>query len=115
MNGLQSLTQWEVDWNQPHTINHLMTINSRDILTTLRRANSVCSMPFKYVTLVHRIVGCSPANLQNIGALAGYPFAPYMADGIGRKPTIFFGALIMVIATAVRTASQSFGMFIGAR
>ncbi|KAJ7866427.1 hypothetical protein B0H14DRAFT_3593938 [Mycena olivaceomarginata] len=36
--------------------------------------------------------------IQNIGALAGYPFAPYMADGIGRKPTIFFGALIMVIA-----------------
>ncbi|KAJ6506908.1 hexose transporter [Mycena sanguinolenta] len=52
---------------------------------------------------------------QNIGALAGYPFAPYMADGIGRRPTVFFGAFIMVIATAVRTASQSVGMFIGAR
>ncbi|KAJ7794918.1 hexose transporter [Mycena olivaceomarginata] len=45
--------------------------------------------------------------IQNIGALAGYPFAPYMADGIGRKPTIFFGALIMVIGTAVRTASTN--------
>ncbi|KAJ7480931.1 hexose transporter [Mycena latifolia] len=34
--------------------------------------------------------------IQNIGALAGYPFAPYMSDGIGRRPT-------------------SVGMFIGAR
>ncbi|KAJ7876724.1 hexose transporter [Mycena olivaceomarginata] len=53
--------------------------------------------------------------IQNIGALAGYPFAPYMSDAIGRRPTVFFGALIMCIATAVQTASQSVGMFIGAR
>ncbi|KAJ7719436.1 hexose transporter [Mycena maculata] len=53
--------------------------------------------------------------IQNIGALAGYPFAPYLSDGIGRKPTVFIGALIMVLATVVQTASQSVGMFIGAR
>ncbi|KAJ6615099.1 hexose transporter [Mycena sp. CBHHK59/15] len=53
--------------------------------------------------------------IQNIGGLAGYPFAPYMLDGIGRRPTVFFGAVIMVIATAIQTASQSVGMFIGAR
>ncbi|KAJ7104354.1 general substrate transporter [Mycena belliarum] len=53
--------------------------------------------------------------IQNIGALAGYPFAPYMSDGIGRRPTVFFGAVIMVIATAIQTASQSVGMFVGAR
>ncbi|KAJ7469437.1 hexose transporter [Mycena latifolia] len=53
--------------------------------------------------------------IQNIGALAGYPFAPYMSDGIGRRPTVFFGALIMIIAAGIQTASQSVGMFIGAR
>ncbi|KAJ6546213.1 general substrate transporter [Mycena vulgaris] len=53
--------------------------------------------------------------IQNIGALAGYPFAPYLCDGIGRRPTVFIGALMMVIATAIQTASQSVGMFIGAR
>jgi len=53
--------------------------------------------------------------IQNIGGLAGYPFAPYLSDGIGRRPTVFIGALIMVIATAIQTASQSIGMFIGAR
>ncbi|KAJ7659223.1 general substrate transporter [Mycena polygramma] len=53
--------------------------------------------------------------IQNIGAVAGYPFAPYLSDGIGRKPTIFLGAFIMVVGTAIQTASQSVAMFIGAR
>ncbi|KAJ6475528.1 general substrate transporter [Mycena sanguinolenta] len=53
--------------------------------------------------------------IQTIGGLAGYPFAPYMSDGLGRRPTVFFGAAVMIIATAVQTASQSVGMFIGAR
>ncbi|KAJ7128436.1 general substrate transporter [Mycena epipterygia] len=53
--------------------------------------------------------------IQNIGALAGYPFAPYLSDGIGRRRTVFIGALIMCLGTAVQTASQSVGMFIGAR
>ena len=53
--------------------------------------------------------------MQNIGALAGYPFAPYLSDGVGRRRAVWFGAAIMCIATAVQTASQSVGMFIGAR
>ncbi len=53
--------------------------------------------------------------IQNIGSLGAYPFAPYMSDGIGRRPTVFFGAVIMCIAVALQTASQSIGMFIGSR
>ncbi|KAG9313571.1 hexose transporter [Chiua virens] len=53
--------------------------------------------------------------IQNIGALAGYPFAPYLSDGVGRRRAIWFGAAIMCVATAVQTGSQSVGMFIGAR
>ncbi|KAJ7190810.1 general substrate transporter [Mycena pura] len=53
--------------------------------------------------------------IQNIGSLAAYPFSPYMSDGIGRRKTVFFGAVIMCIATAIQTAAQSVGMFIGAR
>jgi sugar porter (SP) family MFS transporter len=53
--------------------------------------------------------------IQNIGSLAAYPFAPYLADGIGRRPTILLGALIMCTATAIQTAATSVGMFIGAR
>jgi len=38
-----------------------------------------------------------------------------LSDGLGRRPAIFIGAVIMCIATAIQTASQSVGMFIGAR
>jgi len=53
--------------------------------------------------------------IQNIGSLAAYPFAPYLSDGIGRRPTVFLGALIMLAAVAIQTASQTVNMFIGAR
>ncbi|KAF8887531.1 general substrate transporter [Infundibulicybe gibba] len=53
--------------------------------------------------------------IQNIGSLAAYPMAPYLSDGLGRRPAIFIGALIMCCATVIQTASQSVGMFIGAR
>jgi sugar porter (SP) family MFS transporter len=53
--------------------------------------------------------------IQNIGALAAYPFAPFLSDGIGRRRTIILGAAIMCGATALQSASQSVGMFIGAR
>ncbi|KAI0066160.1 hexose transporter [Artomyces pyxidatus] len=53
--------------------------------------------------------------IQNIGSLAAYPIAPYLSDGLGRRATIFIGATIMLIATALQTAAQSVGMFIGAR
>ncbi|KAF9237429.1 general substrate transporter [Melanogaster broomeanus] len=53
--------------------------------------------------------------IQNIGALCALPFAPYMADGLGRKFSIIFGAFLMIAATSIQTASQSVEMFIGAR
>lgn len=65
---------------------------------------------------IQRIVSYFDANrLENIGSLAAYPFSPYLSDGIGRKYTVMLGACIMCIATVIQTASQSVGMFIGAR
>ncbi|KLO06400.1 hexose transporter [Schizopora paradoxa] len=80
MNGLQSLTQWETDFNFPHG-------------SLLGLLNAI----------------------QNIGSLAAYPFSPYISDGVGRRPTVFFGAVLMCAGVAVQTASQSVNMFIGAR
>jgi len=96
MNGLQSLPQWEGDFNNP----------SGSKLGLLN-AVQVPRFPSNSLSTVD--------HAQNIGSLAGYPFAPYMSDGIGRRKTIFFGATIMCIATALQTASQSVSMFIGAR
>ncbi|KAF8591256.1 hexose transporter [Ramaria rubella] len=53
--------------------------------------------------------------IQNIGSLAGLPFAPYLTDWAGRRRAIFFGAAVMVIGAIIQTAAQNLGMFIGAR
>lgn len=53
--------------------------------------------------------------IQNIGCLAAYPFSPYLVDGMGRRFSISLGAAIMIAATVIQSASQSVGMFIGAR
>ncbi|TFY58091.1 hypothetical protein EVG20_g8291 [Dentipellis fragilis] len=53
--------------------------------------------------------------IQNIGCLCAYPFSPYVTDGLGRRTAILIGATIMLIATAIQTASNSVNMFIGAR
>ena len=34
--------------------------------------------------------------IQNIGSLAGLPFAPYLTDGVGRRASVFFGAATTV-------------------
>ncbi|KAH9922466.1 general substrate transporter [Fomitopsis serialis] len=53
--------------------------------------------------------------IQNIGSLAGYPFAPYLSDGLGRRKAIWIGATIMLVGVGVQTASYNLSMFIGAR
>ncbi|GJE87134.1 hexose transporter [Phanerochaete sordida] len=53
--------------------------------------------------------------IQNIGSLGALPFTPYLCDGLGRKKTIFIGAIIVVAGAVIQTASQTVEMFIGAR
>ena len=53
--------------------------------------------------------------IQNIGSLGALPFTPYLCDGLGRKRTIFIGALIVVAGAIIQTASQNVEMFIGSR
>ncbi|KAF9030565.1 general substrate transporter [Hymenopellis radicata] len=53
--------------------------------------------------------------IQTIGSLGALPFSPYVSDGIGRRRTVALGAFLMIVATAIQTAAQSVGMFIGAR
>ncbi|KAH9835009.1 hexose transporter [Rhodofomes roseus] len=50
--------------------------------------------------------------MQNIGSLAAYPFAPYLSDGIGRRATIFVGAIFTLIGVAIQSAAYNIGMFL---
>ncbi|CAE6430070.1 unnamed protein product [Rhizoctonia solani] len=53
--------------------------------------------------------------IQSIGALCGTPFAPYVTDILGRRIGILVGAILVLVAAALQTATQNLGMFIGAR
>jgi hypothetical protein len=97
MNGLQSITQWDDYFGKPR--------GGKIGLLNAIQVRSLCSA-YTHPTDPYP---------QNIGALAGYPFAPYVADYFGRRPSIFLGALIMCGATALQTASKTVGMFIAAR
>lgn len=52
---------------------------------------------------------------QTIGGVVGLPFAPIVTERFGRKWPIIIGNILVLIATALQTASTNVGMFIGAR
>lgn len=52
---------------------------------------------------------------QNVGALVSLPAAPFLTDRYGRRAAIFLGVCLMIAGVVFQTASQSVGMFIGAR
>lgn len=78
--------------------------------------SSGCSTLFRYASVTRPLPGqWLMRSGQNIGALAAYPFAPYLSDGIGRRLTIWIGATIMLAAVAVQSAATTLDMFIAAR
>jgi MFS family permease len=99
MNGLQSLPAWQSYFNYP-TKGKLGLLNAIQVRRFLSAFLSSATNVFMH---------------QSIGGLAALPVVPYLSDGIGRRPTVFIGACIMCIAAVIQTASQSVGMFIGAR
>lgn len=76
--------------------------------------------------------------IQNLGNLAGLPFAPFLNDRYGRRWTLFLGCIgeflyitpktvlvswdvleadrsVMLIATVIQSAAQNLGMFLVGR
>ncbi|KAG2367842.1 general substrate transporter [Suillus spraguei] len=54
-------------------------------------------------------------SAQSIGALCGIPLTPYVADLLGRRATMFFGATIVVAGILTQALSTTVQVFIGAR
>lgn len=53
--------------------------------------------------------------IMGVGSICGLPFAPYISDYFGRRLAIVTGIFFMMLGIALQTASQNFGMFVGAR
>lgn len=54
-------------------------------------------------------------SIFSLGSLCGLPFAPFIADRFGRKPSIWTGCAVLFVGVAVQSASQDFRMFIVSR
>ncbi|KAG1855317.1 general substrate transporter [Suillus subalutaceus] len=52
---------------------------------------------------------------HDIGILSGTPFSPYVSDLLGRRATMFIGAVIMLVGALTQATSTTMQVFIGAR
>ncbi|MBE3047116.1 MFS transporter [Candidatus Bathyarchaeota archaeon] len=48
-------------------------------------------------------------NMFNIGSIMSYFITPYLADKLGRKPTIMFGCVFMIIGAFVSAFTNGYG------
>ncbi|PVH71709.1 general substrate transporter [Cadophora sp. DSE1049] len=53
--------------------------------------------------------------IQNVGQLVALPFCAIACDKFGRRATLVFGAVIMLLGTILQGAAKNTGMFIAAR
>eukprot|EP00753_Platysulcus_tardus_P021560 PLAT9041.5.p1 GENE.PLAT9041.5~~PLAT9041.5.p1 ORF type:complete len:397 (-),score=-80.73 PLAT9041.5:175-1338(-) len=53
--------------------------------------------------------------LYSLGAVAALPFTPTISDRLGRRRSIVFGSVFMLIGAILQTASQNFAMFVISR
>ncbi|KAF5573428.1 hexose transporter, partial [Fusarium pseudoanthophilum] len=54
-------------------------------------------------------------SIYQIGSIASFPFAPFMADHFGRKIPIAVGCLIMILGAFISAFTNGFGMYLGGR
>jgi MFS family permease len=53
--------------------------------------------------------------IYQIGSIASFPFAPFLADHFGRKIPIAVGCLIMILGACLSAFTNGDGMYIGGR
>ena len=99
MNFSHTLPQWTRYFNNP-TLKRINLINAMQVRNFYSSFNS-----FVYLIL----------TLQYLGSLNAFPISPYVADGLGRRTSIFIGALMMCIASVIQTSATSLGMLLIAR
>lgn len=52
---------------------------------------------------------------QSIGSVISLPVVGYLSDKIGRRWTLFSGAITIIVASAIQAASVQYGMFVFSR
>jgi MFS family permease len=107
MNGLQALTNWK---NKVRL--------ASDVLYQPRSDQPSCSPQPSSPPQFNDPSGGTKGLLnavQNIGAIAGLPLAPYVTDGLGRRAGILIGSIIMLAGVAMQATCNTIGVFIASR
>lgn len=50
-----------------------------------------------------------------VGSVAALPFAPWLCDRFGRRHTIFYGSLVIIIGVAIQSAANGMAMLVVGR
>ncbi|KAF2462830.1 general substrate transporter [Lindgomyces ingoldianus] len=53
--------------------------------------------------------------MYSLGALLAVPFVPFVSDRLGRRRTILFASVIMIMGAAIQGGSQNYNMFMASR
>ncbi|KAF8841549.1 general substrate transporter [Paxillus ammoniavirescens] len=53
--------------------------------------------------------------MYSLGAIVSVPFVPFVADRLGRRYSILFGSILMIVGGILQGAAQDFAMFVIAR
>ncbi|KAI8686617.1 hypothetical protein NCS56_00322000 [Fusarium sp. Ph1] len=54
-------------------------------------------------------------NMYNIGSIVSFFITPYLADNLGRKPTIMIGCVIMIAGSFISAFCNGYGMYMAGR
>ncbi|KJZ73790.1 hypothetical protein HIM_06908 [Hirsutella minnesotensis 3608] len=54
-------------------------------------------------------------NMLSIGSITSYCFSPWLADTLGRKPTIMLGCVVMIAGSCIGAFCTGYHMYIGGR
>jgi sugar porter (SP) family MFS transporter len=54
-------------------------------------------------------------NMFNIGSIISFFITPYLADTLGRKPTIMIGCVIMILGACISAFCNGYGMWMAGR
>ena len=54
-------------------------------------------------------------NMYNIGSIISFLVTPFIADRIGRKPTIMIGCALMIVGAMLTAFSTGYNMYMGGR
>ncbi|KAG1872232.1 hypothetical protein F4604DRAFT_1881038 [Suillus subluteus] len=96
INNLQILPGWQEYFHNPHG---------------MKLGTQPLALLYQFYSRSSGLINCA----HDIGILSGTPFSPYVSDLLGRRATMFIGAVVMLVGALTQATSTTMQVFLGAR